>query len=349
MNLRYSLKITVLYREGLQSSIGRTAILHYEDWSPPRQRTGKAKEQPRCTPNLHFFYDCFAGSEIVYADIEGATQIAQNAFANCQNLLVLNLPATLAHVDGNSLNSPSLSAINSPSANPAATMGDPFADVNNVTCALSIPRPSFSQYLSAEYWGKFVSIRNCIDTYIKVEDENGNVTDDSNENPNCELTYMDEKDYQEMLEDIEDEEETEGGNAQLARRRALRTMRTKGLVAANRGYGKLFNNASLFLDDDSETRFFLNLASDVEKVAVKYNGQDITEDIDKSTMSFVIKGLKSMGNLEITTPRSATGISNAYADANDSDDAPIYTLSGLRVTNPAPGIYIKGGKKIIIK
>lgn len=292
--------------------------------------------------------NCFAESEIVYADIEGATQIAQNAFANCPNLLVLNLPTTLESVDLNSLNSPSLSAINSPSLNPAATTANPFANVNNVTCALSIPRPSFGQYLSAEYWGKFVSIRNCIDTYINVEDNEGNAVEDDSENPVCELTYMDEGDYQEMLEDMEDEEEN-GNDVPQSRRRAMRIMRANGVAAINRGYGKLFNNASLFLDDDSETRFFLGLSPKMKNYTVTYNGQDITSEVDPNTMSFVIKGLKSMGNLVITVSDSLTGIKNTYSDSTDGDDAPLYNLSGIRVTNPAPGIYIKGGKKVVIK
>ena len=292
---------------------------------------------------------CFEGSGLVYADIEGATHIENHAFANCPNLVVVNLPATLLRVSSSSLNSPSLSAINSPSLNPATTTGDPFADVSNVTCALSIPRPSFAQYLSAEYWGKFVSIRNCIDTYINLEDNEGNAVEDDSENPACELTYMDEGDYQEMLEDMENEEEN-GDNAPQSHRRAMRIMRANGVAAINRGYGKLFNNASLFLDDDSETRFFLGLSPNVENYTVTYNGQDITNEIDPNTMSFVIKGLKSMGNLVITVSGdSLTGIKNTYSDLTDGDDAPIYNLSGLRVTNPTPGIYIKGGKKIIIK
>jgi len=35
--------------------------------------------------------------------------------------------------------------------------------------------------------------------------------------------------------------------------------------------------------------------------------------------------------------------------AVESNDDPIYTLSGMRVINPRPGIYIRGGKKIVIK
>ena len=44
----------------------------------------------------------------------------------------------------------------------------------------------------------------------------------------------------------------------------------------------------------------------------------------------------------------ATGISNVTAQPSAEDDA-IYTLSGVRVANPTKGIYIKNGKKMVVK
>lgn len=42
------------------------------------------------------------------------------------------------------------------------------------------------------------------------------------------------------------------------------------------------------------------------------------------------------------------GIADAIVSATD-EDAPIYDLTGRPVVNPGPGIYIRGGKKILIK
>lgn len=290
--------------------------------------------------------NCFKGSDIMYANVEGAIKIGEKAFAECSNLLVVNLPSTLESVKMYALNSASLSAINSPSLQPAETSGNPFSDVSSVSCALSIPKPSFSSYLSAEYWGKFVNIRNCIDITEESIDANGNAIP-SNEDTGIELTYMDEEDYQEMLEDIE-ENETEPTHA---RRKALRIMRVKGFADVNRGYGKLFNNASLFLDENVSTRFFISLADDVKSFSVTYNGKDITNQVDLNTMSFVINGLKSNGSLIISTKGHVNGIENIISDKNIEDDenAPYYNLNGMIVKNPTPGIYIRGGKKVIVR
>ena len=292
---------------------------------------------------------CFAGSSLVYVDMNGAKTIGRNAFSGCPNLLVINLPQTLQTVNESSLNSPNVSAINSPTAYPAATAGNPFEKVNNVTCALSIPKPSFTRYLGAEYWGKFVSIRNSIDISMETTNPEGEIVDDTDD-PAVELTYMEEEDYQEMLEDLEEE----GEAPMMSRRRALHILRAKGIADINKGYGRLFNNASLFLDETAETRFFLNLADDVTSFTVRYNGQDITNQVDRNTMSFVIKGLYSSSNLEISTTGhnvnggDTSGIGTIGTEGYD-ENAPYYNLNGQIVKNPTPGIYIHNGKKVIVK
>lgn len=50
---------------------------------------------------------------------------------------------------------------------------------------------------------------------------------------------------------------------------------------------------------------------------------------------------------KVTSPEA--GIENISVNLPSSGDEQIYDLTGRRVTDPAPGIYIKNGKKIIIK
>ena len=45
---------------------------------------------------------------------------------------------------------------------------------------------------------------------------------------------------------------------------------------------------------------------------------------------------------------SVTGIENVYEIKMPSDDR-TYNLQGIEVKNPGKGIYIHGGKKVIIK
>ena len=292
---------------------------------------------------------CFEGSSLVYVDMNGAVMVGRDAFANCPGLLVINLPSTLLSVSEGSLNSANISAINSPLKTPAETQGNPFTDVDNVTCALSIPKPSFTAYLGAEYWGKFVSIRNSIDIVMETEDQDGEIVDDS-EDPAVELTYMEESDYQEMLEEMESD------SRQLTRRNALHILRANGLAGVDKGYGRLFNNASLYLDEYAETRFFLHLAPDVTEYSVTYNGEDITRQIDSRTMSFVVKGLNKTSILKINTKGhevtggGQTSEVDTITDIMPVDEnAPIYNLNGQVVKNPTPGIYIQNGRKIVIR
>ena len=52
--------------------------------------------------------------------------------------------------------------------------------------------------------------------------------------------------------------------------------------------------------------------------------------------------------LRIVYPGDATGIESVEAVADSKDDA-YYTLSGVRVSHPVKGLYIKNGKKVMVK
>ena len=51
--------------------------------------------------------------------------------------------------------------------------------------------------------------------------------------------------------------------------------------------------------------------------------------------------------LKIGTPGTVTGIETISTNGNG--DNTYYNLMGQPVTNPTPGIYIRGGKKVIVK
>ncbi|MCM1032818.1 MAG: leucine-rich repeat domain-containing protein [Odoribacter sp.] len=271
----------------------------------------------------------FERSAIVYANFDnGLESLPASVLGNCPALLVVNLPATLKNVGEASLNSAGLSAINSPSVEPAATQGAPFASVDNMTCALSIPKPSFSKYLLAEFWGSFVGIRNCIDVTIPE---------------GTDVTYMDEEDYQELLEDMEQEEqEPEVEPAVNTRAHAMRVMRKAGSVNIRRGYGKLFNGASLFRDGGSKTRFFLEIDPSVTEYTVTFNGRDVTNSIDKSNNSLLIDGITADSQLVITS-KGFHGIHDIEA-IDLAAPMTVYNLQGVQVAtsieNLPAGMYI---------
>lgn len=315
----------------------------------------------------------FTGSKVAYVNFPaGLTGISSGMAKGCPDLMVVNLPRKLQSIGNEALNSASIAAISSPSQLPAATNGNPWESIDNMTCALSIPKPSLVKYMLAEYWGAFVDIRNSIDVTIEVEEPEEEPT--PGENPGGEtgedaadadaaddvLTYIDENDYQTMLEEQEENMEEEPAPAE-ARRRALRTLRRAGVIAPNKGYGKLFNNSSLYRDGGQSTRFFLNVDTD-KKYSVMYNGQDITDAVDTDTNSFVIDGFDKTSSLHVKVYSGIqSGIDAVDVSADDpfaGGKADIYSTTGICV-KPADmaedlrmlpsGIYIVNGRKIVVR
>lgn len=57
-------------------------------------------------------------------------------------------------------------------------------------------------------------------------------------------------------------------------------------------------------------------------------------------------GQDHSSDIEVTYRAASNGVDETLATA---DDAPMFDLQGRRVVNPAPGIYIRGGKKIVVR
>ena len=288
----------------------------------------------------------FKSSSLVFADVkEGITVLNDDVFSRCRNLMVVNLPSTLSSLGKDALASSSLSVISAASELPPTTPeGSPFGDVDKNNCALTIPKPSYSKYLSAEYWGGFVDIRNWIDVTIQ-DSEDGGITAEGG-NSDIDVTYIEEEDYQQMLEDEESDIESYNAN----RNRALHVMRRAGVIGNSRGYGRLYNGARLFTSDNSRVRVFLNIPQDV-KIKVLYNGADITSQIDTETMSFVTPELTSISSLQILTEGGSGSVDKTIYD---EENAPIYTITGTlagygkeSLERLPAGVYIFCGRKIL--
>lgn len=70
---------------------------------------------------------------------------------------------------------------------------------------------------------------------------------------------------------------------------------------------------------------------------------------------FTVKVKGSQDGVDLIRPLNfayaggASGIINVIDDETEDTDAPMYDLLGRRVTNPTPGIYLRSGKKIVIR
>ena len=285
-------------------------------------------------------YGAFSTSSLSYVTFNSViSEIPAYAFAGCPYLMFANLPNTLKAINENSFATPALAAISSPTVDPAATFGAPFTGVNNYTCSLSIPKPSYSKYLQAEYWGAFVDIRNCIDVAIPE---------------NLEVVYMNEEDYQDIIEVMEEENPSE--HPADVRRRALRAMARDSKQDFSKFAARLFNNASLYAEDKAQIRYFIpNLPEAVDDLVIKYNGKEITSQLDKETMSFVCPPLTSSSTLVIESQKLA-GVETVACEGEISVDTPVFDLTGVVVghgpealKNLPAGIYIVAGKKMVVK
>ena len=97
-------------------------------------------------------------------------------------------------------------------------------------------------------------------------------------------------------------------------------------------------------------------------IAIKGNSGPVMKLFIKPAVSFVGSGEATITNAkttdETTIPRAAEGctfkIISSIADgingvSADSNDAPVYTLGGQRVESPKKGIYVKDGRKVVVK
>lgn len=155
--------------------------------------------------------------------------------------MIVNFPTSLKYIGNSAFNGcVNMTAMSSTAKEPAPIFANGFGGIDNYKCSLSIPTTSFTKYLLAEYWGAFVDIRNNIEVSV---------------DKNIDITYIDKADYEEIMEE---QYENVRNNASQHRSTALRAMREAGIVSATKGYGRLFDGGSLYVNEDAPTRFFLN-------------------------------------------------------------------------------------------
>ena len=94
-------------------------------------------------------------------------------------------------------------------------------------------------------------------------------------------------------------------------------------------------------------------SNDIVTLSTNYGGNPRCTDptAEQGTITtYNTENIEVVGNIWRLKPAGAipTGIGNATAGETDSNEA-VYDLSGRRVTKLQKGIYIKGGKKILVK
>lgn len=277
--------------------------------------------------------ESFANTKLFSIDFPDALKtIPDRTLNGCWNLTYVNLPAGLENIGTSALSSLNISHISSPSVEPAQTSGNPFNGINTKTCMLTIPRQSFAPYLTAEFWGSFVGINNSIDITLSED---------------VDLSYMTEEEYNNLIE------KSNNQSAPSNRLCILRETQESEATSNGKGYGRLFNGASLYCTDDTPLRFFVNAEVGYNVIL---NGKDITQQL--SDNMFVINGKETITSLEVkAVDTSLNSISNEKNILFTNGPEGVYTLTGIKIGEVAntedisalpKGIYLIGGQKIAV-
>lgn len=215
----------------------------------------------------------FQGTPLRAIDVPASvTSIDYGAFENCTRLGVANLSLGLTSLGERAFaGCKKLTAISSPNKEAPSAGRDCFQEVKNKSCVLSVPTSSYRSYLNAPQWGMFANLEN------RIEIEIGDGAD---------VSCISEQEYQDNQEDIEETP------AARSRRRAP--------AASAPVYSKLYDGASICVDkDNSDVRFFINVAPDAELVSVMYNGVDVTDRLEDNM--FVASAKDADGFLQVIT------------------------------------------------
>ena len=266
----------------------------------------------RLSPNLITLGEyAFQNTELEYLKIPSKVEsLSESVFKNCKNLESLSLPANLKSVGRdalrgcNALRNLSVEAIEPPTVEKSALIG-----INTDLCLISIPTTSYRQYVTAEYWGQFVQMRND----IAVETEgNGEIGFESV---------------------VEEEEEV-----MASRSRGQRYAATRALTRASAEEDELQmtfanNGSSVYIPKQGKVRFYIIPGEGEELLSATLDGKDIMPNI----VDGVYTATADKKNAKLVVKFSGTGQVLA-GDANGDgtvDDADITEVVNYIMGSPS--------------
>ena len=196
---------------------------------------------------------------------ENIKTLSEYTFADCANLRFATLPSTITNLDeGVFYNCRQLMNLTVKAITPPTVKANTFRGVNTDRCILSIPTTSYRNYVLAEYWGRFIQMRNDIAVQTKG---NGSISFASGET-----------------------EGEEDAPAQV--RRATRAATEKESMVTT-----VENGSSLYVPKDGTVRFYITPAEGEKIVSATFDGEDITSQIVGGV--FVTTADKQSAKLEV--------------------------------------------------
>ena len=201
----------------------------------------------------------FRDTQLEYLNVPSNVEvIKQGLLKNCKNLQSLSLPANVQTLETEALSGCSgLRNMSVEAIVPPTVKKNAFRSINTDLCLISIPTQSIDLYGNADYWGRFVNMRND----IAVETEG-----------NGEIAF----------ESVEEGEE-EGSSMSRTRGQRIAAARAKtrasGEEEGDQQWTVANNGSSIFIPKNGKVRFFITPAVGETITSATLDGVDITNDI----------------------------------------------------------------------
>ena len=201
----------------------------------------------------------FRDTQLEYLNVPSNVEvIKQGLLKNCKNLQSLSLPANVQTLETEALSGCSgLRNMSVEAIVPPTVKKNAFRSINTDLCLISIPTQSIDLYGNADYWGRFVNMRND----IAVETEG-----------NGEIAF----------ESVEEGEE-EGSSMSRTRGQRIAAARAKtrasGEEEGDLQWTVANNGSSVFVPKYGKVRFFITPAVGETITSATLDGVDITNDI----------------------------------------------------------------------
>ena len=288
----------------------------------------------------------FNSSALEIVDLSGCLELKEikdRAFSYCSSLKTVNLPASLERIGTEAFSDcKALEHISSPCVTPPAieANANPFNNVDNTECLLSIPTESFRDYFISAYWAGFMAFEEKAEIQIEVENRN-----ERSNGGGCAIKYR------------------KGGKDSAQKARTVAGY-AEGQTEQD-GFSAVTNGGSSVFVTGSETADFeIKPDAGMRIEQILYDGEDVTGQLsgnvysvpavaayDVKNLTIILSSDDLSGAEEISTESSIqvySSGSSIIVKGSDVENVEVYNLSGQLVYGgtettinvPAKGIYI---------
>lgn len=282
------------------------------------------------------FSSCTSIETINFPD--SLLSIGFGAFIDCSALKSINFPDSNLTIEGYAFSgATSLIHMSLPSSTPPTTGDNPFESVDNLNCVISVPTDSFYDYLSAQYWGSFISIEDKEEIKISVEEtdsEGNDITDTDNSKGGCEIKY--DKNHDKNKHGLPMKSATRSSDSNSEQFFAITS-----------------SGSSIFAAENNYISFQIIPDEGYEIDKLMFNDVDVTSELIDNVFTTPATSAGYINSFKISLVKTTDSVNNIELSDNYDikivgnnivapDNATVYNLNGIKVNtqNLSSGIYI---------